>query len=171
MLSAALLAGATFAAQAQSPDEMAPTHWRFGFQFGTVQDHDNTEPTAQLSLGYDINRTWSVEALANVSLLFIRMGGLQPGDREFDSALGARVLATLPLSERWSLAGGLGVVQVEDEIGNGTGLGNTHEYKTSPMVSLAATYRLGRRWSLGIETSSFTQMHSFNTGLRAQFHF
>ena len=136
-----------------------------------MQDHNDTEPTGQISLGYDINRTWSVEALANFSLAFVRTGGLQPGDREFDSAFGARVLATLPLSDRWSLVGGLGVVQVEDELGNGTLLDNTHQYKTSPMVSLAAMYRIGRRWSLGLEASSYTQSHTFNAGLRGEFHF
>ncbi len=47
-----------------------------------MQDHGRTEPSVQVSLGYDIDRTWSVEALANVSALFIRVGGLQQGDRE-----------------------------------------------------------------------------------------
>ena len=149
---------------------MAPTHWRFGVQVGTVQDHNNTEPSAQISLGYDINRTWSVEALANVSLLFMRMGGMSQGDREFDYAAGARVLASLPLSDRWSLVGGLGVVQFEDDIGTGTG-NNLPERRTSPMVSLAASYRMSRRWSLGLEVSSFTQVHGFNAGLRGEFHF
>jgi hypothetical protein len=136
-----------------------------------VQDRNNTEPTGQLSLGYAIDRTWSVEALANFSLAFIRDGGLQQGDREFDSAVGARVLATLPLSDRWRLVGGLGVVQFRDETGSGTLSDNVKHSKTSPMVSLAAMFRVGRRWSLGVETSSFTQAHSFNAGLRSEFHF
>ena len=101
----------------------------------------------------------------------MRTGGLQQGDREFDSAVGARALATVPLSERWSLVGGLGMVRFEDETGNGTLLATTPLRKTTPMVSLAATYRLGRRWTLGLETSSFTQVHSFNAGLRAELHF
>jgi hypothetical protein len=171
ILSAAALAIATLSAQAQSTDAEAATHWKFGVQLGTVQDHNDTEPTAQVSLGYEIDRTWSVEALANVSLLFIRTGGQQPGDREFDSAVGARVLATLPLGERWNLVGGLGMVAFEDEVGNGTLFESTRENRTSPMVSLAATYRLGRRWSLGLETSSYTQAHTLNVGLRSEFHF
>lgn len=171
MLSAALLAGASIAAQAQSGDEAAPTHWRFGFQFGSVQDHHNTEPVAQVSLGYDIDRTWSVEALANVSLLFIRSGSMDAGDREFNSAVGARVLATLPLSERWNLVGGLGVVSFNDEIGNGPSFDSTKEHKTSPMASVAAMFHKSRRWSFGVEASSFTQAHTFNVGLRSQFHF
>ncbi len=165
------MAAAAFSCQAQSADEVAPTHWRFGLQFGTAQDRNRTEPTGQLSLAYAIDRTWSVEALANFSLLFVRTGGLKPGDHEFDSAAGARVLATLPLGERWSLVGGLGVVYVEDEVGDDTYLGNTHFYKTTPMVSLDAMYRLGRRWSIGLETSSYTQAHTFNVGLRSEFHF
>jgi hypothetical protein len=47
--------------------------------------------------------------------VFIRIGGLREGDREFDSAVGARVLATLPVGDRWSLVGGLGVVGFRDE--------------------------------------------------------
>jgi hypothetical protein len=39
------------------------------------------------------------------------------------------------------------------------------------MVSLSAMYRLGRRWSLGAEVSSYTQPHSVNAALRAEFHF
>ena len=150
---------------------MAPTHWRLGIQVGSVQDHNNTEPAAQISLGYDINRTWSVEAVGNVSLLFIRIGGMQQGDREFDYAAGVRVLASLPLSDRWSLVGGLGVVRFEDEVGTGTGADNIIQDRTSPMVSLAASYRMSRRWSLGLEVSSFTQVHGFNAGLRGEFHF
>ena len=169
-MSAAALACAALGAQAQSVDGMAPTHWRFGIQVGSVQDHNNTEPAAQISMGYDFNRTWSVEALGNVSLLFIRMGSMSQGDREFDYAAGARVLASLPLSDRWSLVGGLGVVQFEDEVGTGTGE-NITEHRTSPMVSLAASYRMSRRWSLGLEVSSFTQVHGFNAGLRGEFHF
>ncbi len=136
-----------------------------------MQDHNNTEPAAQVSLGYDIDRTWSVEALANVSLVILRDGGLQAGDREFDHAVGARVLAALPLGDRWRLVGGLGVVQFEDETGNGTIFGTDKHSKTSPMVSLSAMYRLGRRWSLGVEASTFTQAHTFNAGLRGEFHF
>ena len=171
MFSAAILAGASLAAQAQPVDDMVPTHWRFGVQVGTVQDHANTEPAAQVSLGYDIDRTWSVEALANVSLIFMRIGGLNAGEHEFDGAVGARVLATLPVGERWSLVGGLGVVRFEDEVGTEGRLNNITQNKTSPMVSLAAAYRMSRRWSLGLEVSSFTQAHTFNAGLRGEFHF
>ena len=171
ILAAAALAIGTLSAQAQSTDAEAATHWKFGVQFGTVQDHNDTEPVAQVSLGYDLDRTWSVEALANISMVVVRTGGQQPGQREFDSAFGARVLAALPLAERWSLVGGLGVVAFEDELGNGTLFASTREHKASPMVSLAATYRLGRRWSLGLETSSYTQAHTFNVGLRSEFHF
>ncbi|MBC7666485.1 MAG: outer membrane beta-barrel protein [Caulobacter sp.] len=171
ILSAAALALAALSAHAQSADADAPTHWKFGVQLGTVQDHADTEPVAQVSLGYAFDRTWSVEALANVSLLFIRAGGQGPDDHQFDNAFGGRVLATLPLGERWNVVGGLGVVNFEDEIGNGTIFGSTHQHKTSPMVSLSTNYRLGRRWSLGVEASSFTAANTFNLGLRADFHF
>ena len=171
IVTAAALAIATLSAQAQSTDAEARTHGRFGVQLGTVQDHSDTEPVAQVSLGYDFDRTWSVEALATISLVAIRTGGQQPGDREFDSAVGGRVLATLPLGERASLVAGLGLVAFEDEVGNGTLFESTREHKTSPMVSLAANWRLGRRWSLGVETSSYTQAHTFNVGLRSEFYF
>ncbi len=170
-LAATILCCAAIAAQAQSVEETAPTHWKFGVQLGTVQDHDKTEPVGQVSLGYAIDRTWSVEALADISLIFMRDGGLKQGDREFDSAVGGRVLATLPLGDRWSLVGGLGLVQFRDETGTGTLSDSVKHSKTSPMVSLAAMFRLGRRWSLGVETSSFTQAHTFNAGLRSEFHF
>lgn len=170
MLAAAVLAGASLTAAAQSGNEAVPTHWRFGFQFGTEQDHKNTEPVAQVSMGYDFDHTWSVEALANFSLLFMREGGLKADDREFNYAVGARALATLPLGERWRLVGGLGLVKFSEEVGNGTGHDDSLD-KLSPMVSLAAMYRLGRRWSLGAEVSSFTQAHSVNAGLRAELHF
>ena len=166
---AAILAGASFAAAAQS-DVGAPTHWHFGIQLGTVQDHDNTEPAGQVTLGYDFNRNFSVEALADVSLLFVRDGGLSAGRREFDSAVGGRVLATLPLGDRWSLSGGLGVVGFQDEITTGAGAVD-HRNETSPMVSLSAMYRVSRRWSFGAEVSSFTKEHTFNAGLRSEFHF
>jgi Outer membrane protein beta-barrel domain len=165
----AVLAGATFAAAAQSAGA-APTHWRFGVQFGTVQDHHDTEPTGQVSVAYEFDRTWSAEALANISLLFMREGALQPGDHEFNYAVGARALATLPLSERWRLDGGLGLVKFSEDMGSGARDHNDHLDKISPMVSLAAMYRLGRRWSLGAEVSSYTQVHSLNAGLRAGFH-
>lgn len=171
ILAAALLSGIALAAQAHAADGMAPTRWRLGVQLGTVQDRSNTEPTVQASLGYDIDRTWSVEALANLSMVILRDGGLQPGDREFDHAFGARVLAALPLGDRWRLVGGLGVVQFEDETGAATFGDNLHHTQASPMLSLAAMVRLGRRWSLGAEASSFTEAHTFNAGLRAEFHF
>ncbi len=107
----------------------------------------------------------------SLSALFIRVGGLQQGDREFTSAVGARALATLPLGDRWNLVGGLGVVQYQEDVGDGAMLGNVHEHRTSPMVSLAAAYRMSRRWSLGPELSSFTAEHSFNAGIRGEFHF
>ena len=166
---AAVLACASFAAAAQS-DGPVTKPFRFGFQFGTVQDHNNTEPVVQVSMGYEFNRNVSVEALANVSLLFIRMGGLNQGDREFDSAIGGRVLGTLPLGDSWELKGGLGVVSFQDEIGTGTGHDDTH-HRTSPMVSLSAMYRLPRHWALGAEVSSFTAEHTLNAALRAELHF
>jgi hypothetical protein len=172
MLFAAVLASAALGVQAQSADAAgaaAVKPFRFGFQFGTVQDHNNTEPVVQLSLGYDFDRTWSVEALGTVSLLFMRMGAMQAGDREFDSAVGARALATLPLAEHWNMVGGLGVVQFRDEVGDG--LHNITNSKTSPMVSLAMMYKKSRHWSFGVELSSYTSVHSFNAGLRSEVHF
>lgn len=170
-ISAAALAFAALSVHAQTADTDPSTRWRFGMQLGTVRDHGETEPVAQVSLGYALDRTWSMEALANVSLLFIRVGGREPGQHEFDSAVGGRVLATLPLDDRFSVVGGLGVVAFEDEIGNGPFVETTHRRTTSPLVSLAANWRLGRRWSLGVEASSFTEQHTFNLGLRSDFHF
>jgi hypothetical protein len=170
IISVAILAGAAVAAQAQSIDAAPPTHWKFGLQAGTVQEHTDTEPVIQFSLGYEIDRTWSVEALLSASVLLMRSGYRLPGEREFDNAVGARVLATLPLSERWNLVGGLGVLQVQDEIGTGI-WGHATDKKTGPLVSLSAMYRTSRRWSMGVEASSFTQSRSFNVGLRGEIHF
>lgn len=136
-----------------------------------VDDHSRTEPAAQVSLGYQIDRMFAVEALANVSLLFIRDGEfLNPGEHEFNSAIGARVLVTLPLGERWSVVGGLGVVSFEDDVGMGA-YGIDRTSKTSPMASAALMYRSSRDWSMGVEAASFTSAHSTSVGLRGEWHF
>lgn len=170
VVAAALLASATLAAQAQSttaPD----TRWHFGMQVGTVRDHADTEPVAQLTFGYDIDSIWSVEALLSASLLFERDGGaLRQDRREFDDAVGARVLAALPLSERWKLLAGLGLQQLQDERGLGDGQNETFK-KTGALVSLAAMYRANRHWSMGLEASTFAQSHTLNLGLRGEIHF
>jgi len=171
LLAAALLAATAAAAHAQSPSPSndAPTHGHFGIQLGNVSLRSQGNPVGQVTLGYDFNPTWSVEAVGVVTLEFMRMGILNPGDREFNSALGARGLARLPLAERFSLVAGLGVVQLSQDEGTVDGI-VTHNDATA-MVSLAGMYRLGRRWSLGVEVSSFTKSHSVNEGLRAEFHF
>ena len=168
-LTAAALALAALSAHAQSPDAAAATPFRFGLQAGTVQDHGDSEGLLQATLGYEFDRTWSAEALF-AGALDVAPFGQEVGHREFESAWGARVLATLPL-ERWSLVGGLGVVSVREEIGQGYFVHTGHESKASPMVSVSANYRLGRRWSLGVEASSFTEAHTFDLGLRSDFHF
>lgn len=170
ILCATVLAGASLAAQAQSEDREFPGHpWHFGIQVGSVQDHDNANPVAQVSLGYDIDRTFAVEALANVSLLFMREGTLEQGNRIFDDAIGGRALASLPLGENWKLTGGVGVVRFEDEIGDAGR--NVTFRKTSPMVSLSVMYRSNRRWNVGAEVASFTSAHATSVGLKGEFHF
>jgi hypothetical protein len=167
---AAALACASFAAAAQS-DDRASTHWRFGIQVGTVQDHQRSEPTAQLSVGYELNQYVAVEVLANASLLFERDGGgLREGEHEFNGAVGGRAVASLPLGDRWTLAAGLGIVKLNDDVGLGNGR-DIIENRTSAMASLSAMYRATRRWSFGAELSSFTHEHTTNVGLRAEFHF
>ena len=168
LAAAAVLASAALAAHAQvsgAPD----THWKFGVQVGSVHDHSRTEPAVQLSFGYDIDRTWSVEALANVNLMFVRDGVGNSGVYEFDHAFGARVLATLPLSERWNLVGGLGVAQVHEEL-DLDNHGDSRN-KTGALVSLAAMYRANRHWAMGVEASTFAQSHTLNLGLRGEIHF
>lgn len=112
-----------------------------------------------------------MEALADISLLFLRDGEfLDPGEHEFNSAIGGRVLATLPLGERWSVVGGLGVVSFSDDVGMGIhGVDRTN--KTSPMVSASLMYRKSRRWSFGAEVASFTSAHATSVGLKTEFHF
>lgn len=170
ILCAAALACASLTAQAQSEDREFPGHpWHFGVQVGDVQDHGKGNPVAQISLGYDIDRRFAVEALANVSLLFMREGTLQQGDSIFDDAIGGRALASLPLGENWKLTGGLGVVRFEDEIGDAGR--NVTRQKTSPMVSLSLMYRSNRRWTVGAEVASFTSAHATSVGLKGEFHF
>ena len=112
-----------------------------------------------------------MEALVDASLLFIRDGELlDPGEHEFNSALGARVLATLPLGERWSVVGGLGVVTFNDDTGTTDGP-IARRGKASPMVSASLMYRKSRRWSFGVEAASFTSAHSTSVGLKSEFHF
>lgn len=163
-----LLAASTFAAQAQS-DDAAPPHGHFSIQFGNANDHSQGNPVMQATLGYDFDKTWSVEAIGMLNLAFIRSGYLRNGDHEFNEAEGVRALATLPLSDRFSLVAGLGLVHFSE--GVGTDEQNITHTKDTPMVSLAAMYRLGRRWSLGVEVSSFTSAHTVNEGLKAEFHF
>jgi hypothetical protein len=166
---AAALACASFAAAAQSGGDNADTHWKFSIQGGTVQDNRKTEPSLQLGMAYEFDRTWGVEALANLNALFERDGAIDNGVYEFDHAWAVRGLATLPLSERWSLVGGLGISQVNETPGLALHAGSRN--RTGAMVSLAPTYRIGRRWSMGLEVSSFTQAHTFDVGLRGEFHF
>jgi hypothetical protein len=120
-------------------------------------------------MAYEFDRTWGVEALFNANALFERDGAVDNGVYEFDHAWGVRGLATLPLGERWSLVGGLGVAQVNETPGLALHAGSRN--RTGAMVSLAPTYRIGRRWSMGLEVSSFTQAHTVNLGLRGEFHF
>ena len=133
-----------------------------------MHDNGKTEPSLQLTFGYEFDRTFAIEALANVNLLFARDGaGSDPNGRyEFDSALGARVLATLPLSDRWNLVGGLGVVQVNEEFD--LAARGSDRYRTEPIVSAALMYRVNRRFGVGFEVSSFSTL---NLGLRGELHF
>lgn len=156
-------------AQASVKEPAADTHWKFGFQVGSVHDNGKTEPDLQLSFGYDIDRTWSVEALASINLLIERDGIGSTGIYEFDHAYGGRVLATLPLSQRWSVVGGLGVVQVhEDPDLNYFVAGRD---RTEALVCASLMYRANRHWAMGVEASTFAQSHTFNLGLRGEIHF
>ena len=151
------------------PGAAPDTHWKFGFQGGTVQDNGHTEPSLQLSMAYEFNRTWGVEALFNANALFERDGAIDNGVYEFDHAWGMRALGTLPLSDRWSLVGGLGVTTVNETPGLALHAGS--HSRTGVMVSVAPTYRISRRWSMGLEVASFTQSHTLNLGLRGELHF
>jgi hypothetical protein len=170
IFAATVMACASLAAQAQSAGEPAPpTHWKFGVQVGTVHDDSKTEPVVQLSFGYDFDSTWSVEALTSVNALFMRDGASTDTHYQFDHALGARVLATLPLGGKWSAVGGLGLATVHEELGL-----NDHgpsRDRTSALVSAALMYRSGRHWSMGVEASTFAQSHTLNLGLRGEVHF
>ena len=157
------------AAQAQSVGGAPPTHWKFGFQGGTVHDNSKTEPVIQLTFGYDIDPTWSVEALVSLNALFERDGIGQTGIYEFDQAYGGRVLATLPLSQQWSVVGGLGAVEVHED--PDLDYHAPGRNRTEAMVSAALMYRANRHWSMGVEASSFTASHTFNLGLRGEMHF
>ena len=171
ILAATLLAATTCAAQAQSADA-APTHWHVGVQVGAVKDHSKTDPAIQATFGYDINSTFAVEALAGLSLLFIRTGEfLDPGEREYDSTTGLRVLATLPLDDHWRVVGGLGVVNFGDDVGTATSGHHDTSSKTTPMVSASLMYRKSRHFSFGVEAASFTSSHASSVGLKSEWHF
>jgi len=146
-----------------------PTRWRFGVQAGSVHDNSKTEPVLQLTFGYDIDRTWSVEALASINALFERDGIGSTGIYEFDHAYGGRVLATLPLGRQWSVVGGLGVVEVHED--PDLDYHAPGRNRTEAMVSAALMYRANRHWAMGVEASSFTASHTFNLGLRGEIHF
>jgi len=163
------VAGAACAVQAQSLAAAPPTSWKFGAQIGTVHDNGRTDPVIQATFGYDFDRTWSVEALFAANLAFVRDGGDPTQPYEFDSAWGARVRAALPLSEHWSLDGGLGIATVHEE--RGLVIHGYGRDRTGALVSADLMYRVGRRWSLGLELSSYTQSHTYNAGLRGELHF
>lgn len=165
---AAVLACASLAAAAQARDD-ADTHWHASVQVGSVNDNGRTDPVAQFGFAYEMDRTWAIEALLSANVLFVRDGTDPTQPYEFDSAYGARVLATLPVGGHWNLVGGLGVAKVHEERGL-----TTHGYsrdRTGAMVSGAAMYRVSRRWSWGLELSSFTASHTTNAGLRGELHF
>ena len=156
-------------AQASAKEPAPDTHWKFGFQVGSVHDNGKTEPDLQLTFGYDIDRTWSVEALASLNLLFERDGFGNTGIYEFDHAYGGRGLATLPLSQQWSVVGGLGVVQVHEDPDLNYFVAGRN--RTEALVSAALMYRANRHWAMGVEASTFAQSHTFNLGLRGEIHF
>jgi len=169
ILLAALVAGAACTVQAQSLAAAPPTHWKFGAQIGSVHDNGRTSPVLQASFGYDFDRTWSVEGLVAANIAFVRDGGDPTQPYEFDSAWGARVRAALPLTERWSLDGGLGIATVHEE--RGLVIHGYSRDRSGALVSGDLMYRIGPRWSLGLELSSYTQSHTYNAGLRGEFHF
>jgi hypothetical protein len=169
ILVAAVMGLAALAAQAQAPvaDPSPDTRWRVGIQPGAVTENAVTDPVLQVSLGYRLDRNWSVEALGVVNILFMRTGG-QPGPYEFEDAFGMRVLGTLPLGRSWDLVGGVGIVQLYEDTGVIDGSGR---HRTDAIASLSAMYRRSRHWSMGIEASSFVRTHSTNLGLRGEIHF
>ena len=79
------------------------------------------------------------------------------------------MLATLPLSEKWNLVGGLGIVKTHEELSLDDH-GPSRD-KTGALVSLAAMYRVNRHWAMGVEASTFTGSSTLNLGLRGEIHF
>ena len=104
--------------------------------------------------------------------MVIRIGGLREGDREFDSAVGGTRAGDAAGGRSLEPGRRPGLVGLRDQVGVAEDIWtNRTESRTSPMVSLAADDRLGRRWSLGLEVSSFTVEHTFNVGVHGVFHF
>ena len=171
ILAAALLASATLAAHAQAPaaEPVRDTQWTFGVQVGMVNDKVHRQPSLQLSLGYDINPTFRVEGLANINALFVRDGTDPSQPYEFQQFIGGRVLASVPLSESWKLTGGLGVGPLEEE--RGLTLHGYTRTSTDEIVSAALMYRVRRHWGIGLEASTFVQLHTFNLAVRSEVHF
>jgi hypothetical protein len=164
-----MMACASLAAHAQAPVfETPPTNWRLGIQVGSVHD-GKTEPVAQIGLGYRFDPTWTVEALGVFNLLFVRDGATNSGPFEFDHAFGARVVAGMPLNERWDLRAGVGVMSVSEE--RGLDIHGDKRDRADAMLSLTTMYRMTRHWSMGAEVSTFPRTHSLNLGLRGEVHF
>lgn len=164
-----MMACASLAAHAQAPVfETPPTNWRLGIQVGSVHD-SKTEPVAQIGFGYRIDPTWTVEALGVFNLLFVRDGATNSGPFEFDHALGARVVAGMPLNERWDLRAGVGAMSVSEE--RGLDMHGDKRDRTDAILSLTTMYRMTRHWSMGAEISTFSRTHSLNLGLRGEVHF
>jgi len=68
---------------------------------------------------------------------------------------------------RWHAGLQLGSVHEE----RGLALHGYSRERGGLMVSGAAMYRVSRRWSLGLELSSFTAAHTFNAGVKGEIHF
>jgi hypothetical protein len=171
ILAAAILASTTLAApsQAFAAEPIYDTNWTFGVQLGMVKDKVHRQPSLQLSIGYDIDPIFRVEALANVNALFMRDGTDPSQPYEFNQFLGGRVLASVPLSESWKLTGGLGVGRLEEQRGLTTS-GYTRT-STDEIVSAAQMYRVRRHWGIGVEASTFVQLHTVNFAVRSEVHF
>jgi hypothetical protein len=169
IVAAAAMACASLASHAQAPEyETPPTNRRFGIQVGSLHD-GKSEPVAQIGVGYRVDPTWTVEALGIINLLFMRDGATNSGPFEFDHAFGARLVAGMPLTERWDLRAGVGVMSVSEL--RGLDIHGDRRDRTDAMLSLATMCRMTRHWSMGAEVSTLARTHAVNVGLRGEVHF
>ena len=133
-----LIVAAVAAAFAAAP---ASAQWYLGAGIGEAKT-DTRETSFKLYGGYQLTPTWGVE------LGYNDLGRYRGADVESYSLAGT---GTIPLNERWSLIGKLGVAENRPDA---TGAGNN----TDVLIGVGVGYSLSKNVGLRLEYEDFGKL-------------